>query len=471
MVDNSWVKTDRSTSGSSQSRMTKTKVYLTVAVILAGAILTIALNGLGSNATQYRSEGIVVDFGDYYTIWTDVDFNVTDDPVEMLNNVKSEYMSSNFDYTMEGGTLTDVKYNGTDYPNNESKKWNLWHITDGEFDAVKADSYDIKASDYTVVMWAYTTEDGKPMPAVDATGTSIYGYAEPDNVVTLSPVCTETLNSVGGVQKIVGTDSYSNYPEFVDEGHKTGSIAIVGSYTDPSYEAIMNTSPNMVFCDASTYNDIQMAAMLRASNVNCVVLYNGEDINTILKNIFITGTSMGFGLGSQAYIQKVEYSITTIQEKVASSTGMKTMIALSNDPAPWVAGEYTYIDDIVDKLNGSNAFGDLKGWTNITPESISQKNPECIIIIDSYKYSESEYDQMLNILSHEWKSTDAYKNGNIYLFCEDLGEMGSRAGPRFIQLMELMGMAIDQTAYEDNPLPKAVGNDYRDYLDITKRLG
>ena len=150
---------------------------------------------------------------------------------------------------------------------------------------------------------------------------------------------------------------------------------------------------------------------------------------------------------------------------------MKTMIALSNDPAPWVAGEYTYIDDIVDKLNGSNAFGDLKGWTNITPESISQKNPECIIIIDSYKYSESEYDQMLNILSHEWKSTDAYKNGNIYLFCEDLGEMGSRAGPRFIQLMELMGMAIDQTAYEDNPLPKAVGNDYRDYLDITKRLG
>jgi hypothetical protein len=37
--------------------------------------------------------------------------------------------------------------------------------------------------------------------------------------------------------------------------------------------------------------------------------------------------------------------------------------------------------------------------------------------------------------------------------------------------MEIMGMAIDPGAYLDDPLPKSVGNDYPDYLDITKRIG
>ena len=471
MVDNSWIKSDRSGNGSGQSNATRTKTMMTVAVIVICVILTIACNGLGSNATQYKSEGILVDFGDYNTIWTNADLNVNNDPVALLEEVRAEYQSASFQYTMTGGVLTSISYNGVLYANDDAHSWNLWYVPVDEYDAVKSETYSIKISDYTVVMWAYTTVNGKPMPAVDATATSIYGYAEPDRIVSLSPVCTENVNAALAIQKVVGTDSYSNYPQYIDEGHKDGSIAIVGSYTDPSYEAIMNTSPDMVYCDASTYNDVQMAGMLRSSNVNAVVLYNGEDIDTIVKNVFITGASMNHTLGAQAYIQKLNYSVEAIKEVVSGQEGRKVMVALSNDPSPWVSGSYTYIDDIITNLGGENVFTDVVGWTNVTAESVAQKNPECIIIIDSYKYTADKYNEMLSILSHEWKSTDAYKNGNIYLFAEGLGELGSRAGPRFVQLMEIMGMAIDPGAYLDDPLPKSVGNDYPDYLDITKRIG
>ncbi len=469
MVDNSWVEADRKRGGG-QSRVMRLKVAITIAIIVVGAIAAVAFNGLGSNATQYKSEGIVVDFGDYNTIWADADLNIINDPVLLLNAVKSQHASEGFDYTLEDGKPVDIQYSEVDYPNDGTHTWGLWCISDGEYDAVKMDDYAIKVSDYSVVIWAYTTAEGKPMPAVDATATSVYGYASPTKIVSLSPVCTETINSVGGVHKIVGTDAYSDYPKIVVERQKEGTISIVGSYTDPSYEAIMSTSPEMVFCDASTYNDIQMAGMLRSSNVNAVVLYNGEDIETIEKNIFITGAALGHNLGSQAYITKIDYSIESIQEVISVQDGLRTMVALSNDPSPWVAGNYTYINDIIEQLNGENVFSDVIGWTNITAESISQKNPECIIIIDSYKYDEDGYDAMMNILSAEWKSTDAYKNGRIYLFAEDLGELGSRAGPRFVQLMELMGMVIDPGAYVDDPLPKSVGNDYRDYLVITGRM-
>jgi iron complex transport system substrate-binding protein len=468
MVDNSWIKRDGGPGSASKSGAIRTKILITVAIILIAAVATVALNGLGSNATQYRSQGIVVDFGEYTTIWSDADFNVGDDPVELLEVVKTDHESDGFDYTMTGGVLTDVSYMEKDYPNDGTRSWGLWYVPMNSFDAVKSDTYDIKASDYNVVIWAYTENDGGvPMPAVDATMTSIYGYAEPKRLVTLSPVCTETVSFVGGVQMIVGADMYSDYPQDIVDGRKSGKVSVVGSYTDPSYEAIMHTKPDLVFCDASTYNDIEMARMLRASDVNSVVLYNGEDVDTIFKNIFITGTSMGYSLGAEAFIKNAMYYMQEIEDIIGDIQGKSTMVALSNDPSPWIAGDYTYVNDIINQIGGVNAFGKEKGWTNVTAESITQKNPEVIIILDSSKYKEDEYDSMLSILSSEWRSTDAYKNGKIYLMCEDLGSLGSRAGPRFIQLMEIMALAIVPEAFPDNVLPLSVGDDYRDYLKIT----
>ncbi|MBO4736050.1 MAG: ABC transporter substrate-binding protein [Paludibacteraceae bacterium] len=465
MVDNSWIKNDRKISKSPQSRIIKTKVTLTIAILIIGALLTVAMNGVGSNVTQYKSEGIVVDFGDYNTIWTNADFNITEDPVILLDDVKQQHVLEGFDYQFDNGRLWSVSYDGSIYTSGSDGNWDLWFVPVGEYDAVKSDTYELKASDYTVVMWAFTSAGEVPAVAVDATATSIYGYAEPFRVVSLSPVCTETINSVSGIQKLVGTDSYSNYPEYVVKGHEDGSISIVGSYTDPSYEALMSTSPELVYCDASTYNDVQMSAMLRSSNVNTVVLYNGENIDTIIKNIFITGTSMNHGLGAKAYIEKIYYSMEEIK-KTVTQEGVRVMVSLSNDPAPWVAGNNTYINDILESLGAVNVFSDVIGWTNITPESIMKKNPDCIIIIDSYRYTKDGYSDMMSILSNEWKYTNAYKEGNVYLYCESFGDLGSRAGPRFVQLMEIMALSIDS----EDSLPKSIGNDYRDYLEITGRM-
>ncbi|WP_400205675.1 hypothetical protein [Methanomethylophilus alvi] len=86
--------------------MMKTKVFMTVAVILAGTILAVSLNGLGSNATLYQSEGVVVDFGGYKTSWTDVDYKEIDDPVELLVKASEKH---GYTYTM-GRTVSWSPY-------------------------------------------------------------------------------------------------------------------------------------------------------------------------------------------------------------------------------------------------------------------------------------------------------------------------------------------------------------------------
>lgn len=151
MVDNSWIHEKRPSGRSGwQSKMMKTKVFMTVAVILAGTILAVSLNGLGSNATLYQSEGVVVDFGGYKTSWTDVDYKETDDPVELLVKASEKH---GYTYTMgEDGKLESVYDGSATYSNDPTHSWGLWYVEKKSTSFTRSEGYGIKASDYTVTV-------------------------------------------------------------------------------------------------------------------------------------------------------------------------------------------------------------------------------------------------------------------------------------------------------------------------------
>jgi iron complex transport system substrate-binding protein len=471
-ADNTWIHTDKA----GGPGLTRIKILLTVAILLAGTAGTLLLNGVGSNASAYQSEGILVDFGDYSTVWTDVDYNETDDPAEMF----AIACAINEDWTAvtdDSGaptsiTVTDSEGNATEYANGDGGTWGLWYIEKGSLDYTETSDYSIDASDYTIVTWAYTSEGGTPAPAVDATGTSVYGYSQPSSTVTLSPVCTELVAAMGAVSTIVGTDSYSDWPSSVTERVDSGAAEIVGNYTDPSYEAIMGTSPDMVFCDSSQYSHVQMASKLRSSYVNTVVIYDSDSIDSVLKNIFIVGAAMGYGLRAQ-YVEEQISSVLALMDSDSdgNTESQSVLVTLGTSASPYVAGTDTYISDIIEAAGSANCT-DRSGWPNITSEKISEMNPSCIIIIDTEGYTTDEYDLAMSAISGEWKTTDAWKNGNIYLLCGDLAEMAERGGPRFAQLTEIFYRILNSDPFGDGiEMPKAIGDDYEDYLTYTSGLG
>ena len=477
MVDNSWINGDRATV-SNGNRVIRTKVILTVIVILFGGCATLLLNGFGSNATQYQSEGIVIDYGDFTTVWTSISFNESNDPVELLTQACDSHYHTAPIFT--SGKLTGIDNGETVISDDADHSWDLWYINKGSFDYVKSDTYSINASDYTLVSWAYTETGAKPTVGVDATGTSIYGYAQPHAIVTLSPVCTELVGAMDAANIVVGTDDSSDYPSLISKGKAEHTIDVVGTYTDPSYEAILHASPDMVFCDASAYSHITMAGTLRNSNTNAVVIYDGTDLDTVLNNIFIVGTAMNYELRAAYVTAQIGIALDSILALTSGDTGFKTLITLSSDPSPFIAGTDTYADDIITKVNGTNAINDpawpsrtpKNGWPNVTPAIIMDTNAECIIIFDYGKYSVDSYDEMIASLSDEWKSTDAYNEGRIYLFTDGLGEMAQRSGPRIAQLTELVARIINPDVFTDGvTIPKAIGDNYEDYLRYTQHLG
>lgn len=477
MVDNSWIKEDRDASGGCR-KLTRLKVLLSIFLLIMGGTGVLIFHDVGSSATLYQSEGIVVDFGDYKTCWTDVNYSEeSENPVEMLNIAALEHgMTVRFD----NGVLVeisafDVDFNPVIYTNGDDGYWGLWTMDRTSNEYVISDTYDVNASDYKIVTWAYVKDDGKPTVAIDYTGTSIYGYEKPTRIVTLSPVSTEIVGSMRAASAIVGTDMYSDYPKSVSEGIADKSIKMVGTYTDPSYEAIMSLNPDMVICDGSQYSHVKMANSLRNSNVNCVVISPGFSIEGILDNIYIVGAAMNYEQRAEIVDNEISNAVKIISDKVYPEEVVESdgsvLVTLGSDPSPYVAGTNTYVDDIIVNLGGYNVASSLENWPQAISEFISEWNPSTIIVLDDGRYGVNEYDLFLDTLSKEWKSTDAFKNGRVYLLTEDMGNMAMRAGPRIGQVTEIFAHILDPDAFSGTPLPNAIGNGFEEYLTITKDMG
>ena len=447
---------------------TKFKTIITAMIITAGTILVVLLGG-GTTVTANQSLGIGIDFGDRNVTWTDLDLHMYGDPKEALEKACD---ANGYALVIEtDGSVSGI--NGI-YAN-ENRTWDLWVVERGTIMWKKiASPENINLLEFTVSAWALCDENEWPTVAVDQAGNSIYGYPQARRTITLSPSLTEIIGSLNAVNTLVGTDKFSNYPNEVVTRQNRGDITIVGDFLNPSYELIMKASADMVFCDGSQYSHYEMSEKLRKTGVNSIIMYGGESIDTIQDNIFIMGVAMRYDLRALEVIGLLESAedIISLTLKNSSTDFVRTMVSLSADKAPWVSGSYTYMNDILVSMYGTNVFSSKEGWVHTNSEIIPSSNPSVIIIItDNYKATQSEYDALFASMPKEWESTDAFKDKRIFMICEGAAEMAQRAGPRYAQIMELVARILHTGTLPGMEISKFIGNDYEEYLTYTKDLG
>lgn len=444
---------------------TRLKILITAGLIVAAAAVTAVMQS-GSTVTVFQSEGLIIDFDEYDTDWAEMDVEACASPLDALKKAADTLGCSVV--ISEDGVVEEVDGHRAQ----DGLEWAFWTIGSGSTIWTKVDD----ASSWTCSgcvahAWACRAPGEEPTVAVDQSGSSIYGYPQKSRSVTLSPSITEMMGAINAVSTLVGTDKYSNYPFEVLDMRASGHTAVVGDYTSPSFEAIINTDPDVVFCDGSQYNHIQLRDRLAAVNVCAILLYEGESVSDILDNLFIVGVVMGYDMAAAGAIDDLQQAMVDIADSMGPRDGDRVMVSLSGDSSPWVAGSYTYISDLLSDTGAENVFDSMDGWVHINSELVSEADPDVIIILTTdYSATQQDYDYLISHLSSEWKGTDAYRNGRIYLITESAGEMSQRPGPRFAQLTELLSMILSPDSYEKE-LPKYIGDDYTDYLTITKNLG
>lgn len=451
------------------------------ALLIILAVSSLPFIGVTTSAEDDAS-GVIIDFGYWNVIWTEMTFMDDWDAVRALEEACD---MNSLQLVFGDDTKTNI-VSIDEQLNLYGVEWGLYVIDEGSWKAID-DYHSINAKDAGIICWARASGPESVIPATDQTGFNYYGYArngismksgEPLRVVTLAPSITETVASVGGIDYIVGTDLYSNYPEEVVKRQDNGTISIVGGYTDPNYEWIINMDPDVVICDGGTGEHISMANKLRKSGVDCVVLYNATDVESLYDNMWIVASTLGISDNASKAITATKDTIDVVTSISGSQVKERVFVSLGTEPSPWTSGSDTYLSDVIGKVGAVNVFDKQKSsWFMVNKEQIHAKNPSAIVIIlDSREIkTEEEYEEIIENLDPIWKETRAYMNGEIYIFSGDSADILSRPGPRLAQAAELLAKAFYPENFLDrDPLdsvPKFFGNDYELYLTYQYEVG
>lgn len=423
---------------------------ISAAVIAVLALTTISAVGFTVDSVDTK-QGVMIDFAYYDVDWVEMEFGGGMTGREALDAACTER-----GYTVvenDDGSIYSV--NGK--PQLLNVSWGMYTLSsDGKWVQVEdPDGYVV--SEEKIISWARTGTGSEMMPAVDQTGFTYYSYASQGRneigdklkIVTLAPSVTETVCAVGGLDYIVGTDRYSDYPNALVANQNNGTISIVGGYTDPNFEKVLAENPDIVFLDGGTGEHVTMADKFRKAGIQCVVLYNSVTTDDLLKNLWICASALGFSEKGKEYISDVSEAVNNIC-RIADLQEKKVFVALGVSDSPYTAGSGTYINTMVESLGARNIFsGDSSSWFMVSKEIVYERQPDIIIIIyDTEEItSQREYRTLLSRFNEMWKETPAYENGEVYVFSGDAASLLSRAGARLPEALELLAKIMDPDSF------------------------
>ncbi len=429
--------------------MLASHIKLAAAAVIAVAIVAaVPFIGFTVDATDDK-QGVMLDFAYYNVEW--VPFEFTDG---MTGSEALEKACSEKGYAIEYDGDGSV-YSVNNVPRLLNVDWGMY-VLDGSSWKEIEDPSSYVITDEKIVSWARTGTGSEMMPAADSTGFGYYSYAtagknrsgETLKVATLAPSVTETVCAVGGYEYIVATDRYSDYPNKLLKARQDGRIDEVGGYTDPNFELIVADRPDIVFLDGGTGEHVTMADKLRKAGVNCVVLYGAVDTDSLLKNLWICASALGFPENGNAYIKDVKEAINNIC-RVPDLTGKKVFVSLGVSESPYTAGSGTYVNSMLESLGAVNIFSDSSSWFMVDKEAVYDRQPDVIIIIyDTEEIkTQRQYRSLLNGLNDVWKRTPAFINGDVYVFSGDAASLLSRPGARMPEALELMAKIMDPDSF------------------------
>jgi len=285
----------------------------------------------------------------------------------------------------------------------------------------------------------------RPFPArvIDALGRVVVVPSEPRRIVSMAPSVTEILFALGLGERVVGVTSYCNYPPEVPRLVKEGRIAVIGGFTNPSVEKIVALSPDLVI---GLKIHERLVPILESLGVR-VLIVGSDTVDDVYRAILTIGAATGTLDTATELVERIQGSIREVWMAVANASRPKVLVVVWLTPL-WVAGQKTYISDLISFAGGENAFKG-EGWAQISPEELMAANPD-VIIITGHAAPGKSPDEIIEYLAKAvpgWSNISAVAAGRIYFFMETAEDALVRPGPRIALVVKVLAMILHPEIY------------------------
>ena len=257
---------------------------------------------------------------------------------------------------------------------------------------------------------------------VDDRGVTVSLPQPPQRIVSLLPSITETVCALGGCNRLVGVDRYSNWPASVR------ALPQLGGGIDPNVEAVVAQKPDLVLLAKSS----RVVERLETLGLKVVVLEpkNHADMRRVLDKI---GQVLGTG-DAQRVWREIDASVSAAAQSLPASV-KNTRVYYEVNNGPFAAGESSFMGETLTRLGAKNIVPAALGpFPKINPEFVVRANPDVIMVGER---SAPGLEQRPG-----WAGIRAVRDGRICRFKADDSDVLVRPGPRMGEAARLMANCL-----------------------------
>jgi iron complex transport system substrate-binding protein len=247
---------------------------------------------------------------------------------------------------------------------------------------------------------------------VDRDGNEIKVPEKIDKIITLAPSITQTLQSMGYSDKIVGIDNYSE-PYLLEPLEE----AAVFESTAPDNETILMLAPDIIFVTGMSFVEgVNPYQTLIDSGICVAVIPSSNSLDSIRQDIAFIADCMGEPSTATVIIDKMNDDIETIKNIGETITEKKRVhFEIAALPYIYSFGKGTFLDEMITIIGAENVYGEEDSWIAVAEESAIASNPD--VILTSINYIDDPVGEILNRTG--WEAVTAVKNGEVYKFTSD----------------------------------------------------
>jgi iron complex transport system substrate-binding protein len=243
-------------------------------------------------------------------------------------------------------------------------------------------------------------------------------------IVSIAPSNTEILHALGLGRRIVGVDTWSDYPP------RVAKLPRIGSDLRVDVERVANLKPDLVVASLHVPGmELNLAAYDRAGFAYLAL--GGVGLAGVWQDMRSIGHYLGRLERAEALIAQTRQSMARIAAGVRQAKA-RPRVHWEWSAHPVVAARRSWITELLTMAGAENAYADLDVESvRVTPEDAIARQPDVFVACWCGARNPPSIDRILS--RRGWAQTPAFRNRRVATFREDLF---GRPGPRLAQGLE-----------------------------------
>jgi iron complex transport system substrate-binding protein len=270
-----------------------------------------------------------------------------------------------------------------------------------------------------------------PLTVTDEMNRTVTLQAEPQRIISMLPSHTETLCALGICDRLVGVDSFSNYPPEAEALPKLGG-GLTGYDGGPDVEGIVALEPDLVL--VSEYGELAQLLEQAGLTVYAGSPQSYEDTFTFFE---VLGQLTNREIEAALLTEKVKKEVEAVSSLVAGAESVSVYYEI--DATPYSVGPNSFIGTLLSKAGGQTIVTEEQGdFPQLDPEFIISSDPEVIILSDAPSGESIETLQA----RPGWENLQAITNNKVFAMTDEQNDVANRPGPRLAEVVRFFAQLL-----------------------------